>query len=37
MKEMVNRMCEEAKTDMKTMNQDELGTWSRAVTSANGA
>ena len=36
-KEMVDRMCEEAKTDMKTMNQDELGSWSRAVTSADGA
>ena len=35
--EMVDRMCEEAKTEMKTMNQDELGSWSRAVTSADGA
>ena len=34
--EMVDRMCEEAKTEMKTMNQDELGSWSRAVTSADG-
>ena len=34
--EMVERMCEEAKTEMKTMNQDELGSWSRAVTSADG-
>ena len=35
--EMVDRMCEEAKTEMKTMNQDELGSWSPAVTSADGA
>ena len=35
--EMVDRMCEEAKTEMKTMNQDELGSWNRAVTSADGA
>ena len=35
--EMVDRMCEEAKTEMQTMNQDELGSWSRAVTSADGA
>ena len=30
-------MCEEAKTEMQTMNQDDLGSWSRAVTSADGA
>ena len=35
--EIVDRMCEEAITDMKTMNQDELGSWSCAVTSADGA
>ena len=35
--EMVDRMYEEAKTEMKTMNQDELGSWNRAVTSADGA
>ena len=37
LQEMVDRMCEEAKTVMKNMNQDELGSWSRAVTSADGA
>ena len=35
--EMVDRMCEEAKIEMKSLNQDELGSWSRAVTSADGA
>ena len=30
-------VCEEAKIEMKTMNQDELGSWSRAITSADGA
>ena len=35
--DMVDRMCEEAKTEMKTMNQDELGSWNSAVTSADGA
>ena len=35
--EMVDRMCEEAKIEMKTMNQNELGSWSRAVTSADSA
>ena len=34
--EMVDRMCEEAKTD-ENMNQYELGWWSHAVTSADGA
>ena len=34
---MVDRMCEEAKTEMKTINQDELGSWNCAVTSADGA
>ena len=29
--EMVDRMCE-AKAEMKNMNQDELGSWSHAVT-----
>ena len=33
--EMVDRTCEEAKTE--TMNQDEFGSCSRAVTSADGA
>ena len=35
--DMVDRMCEEAKTEIKTMNQYEIGSWSRAVTSADGA
>ena len=35
--EMVDRMCEEAKIDMKAKNQYELGSWSCAVTSADGA
>ena len=34
---MVDRTCEEAKTEMKTINQNELGSWNRAVTSADGA
>ena len=34
--EMVDRMCEEAKSEVKTMNQDELGSWNCAVTSADG-
>ena len=29
---MVDTMCEEAKHEMKDMDQDELGSWSRAVT-----
>ena len=33
---MVDTMCEEAKQEMKDMDQDELGSWSRAVTSADG-
>ena len=35
-KAMVDRMCEDAKDDMRHMDQDELGSWSRAVTSADG-
>ena len=35
-KEMVDEMCEEAKSDMKSMDQAQLGSWSRAVTSADG-
>ena len=34
--DMVDRMCEEAKSEMKTMNQDELDSCSHAVTSADG-
>ena len=33
---MVDRMCDEAKLEMKCMDQGELGSWSRAVTSADG-
>ena len=33
---MVDRMCDEAKLEMKCMDQRELGSWSRAVTSADG-
>ena len=36
MKEIVDEMCEEAKSDMKSMDQAQLGSWSRAVTSADG-
>ena len=32
---MVDRMCEEAKCEMRHMDQSELGSWSRAVTSAD--
>ena len=35
-KEMVDEMCEDAKDDMRNMDQSELGSWSRAVTSADG-
>ena len=36
-KEMVDKMCTEATDDMKRMDQKELGSWSRAVTMADGA
>ena len=35
-KMMVDRMCEDAKNDMRRMDQSELGSWSRAVTSVDG-
>ena len=35
-KQMVDEMCKEAKNDMKSMDQTQLGSWSRAVTSADG-
>ena len=35
-KEMVDKMCEDAKDDMQNMDQSELGSWSHAVTSADG-
>ena len=33
---MVDQMCDEAKLEMKCMDQSELGSWSQAVTSADG-
>ncbi len=36
-KQMVDEMCEEAKEDMKSLDPLELGSWQRAVTSADGA
>ena len=35
-KQLVDEMCEEAKADMKNMDQSQLGSWSRGVTSADG-
>ena len=35
-KEMVDRMCDDAKDDMRRLEQSELGSWSRAVMSADG-
>ena len=35
-KEMVDKMCEDAKDNMRRMDQNELGSWSHAVTSADG-
>lgn len=35
-KGMVDDMCEEAKNEMKAMDQSLLGSWSRAVTTADG-
>ncbi len=34
--EMVKEMCIREKNRMKDMNQEELGSWTRAVTSADG-
>lgn len=36
-KEMVDDMCTEAMNEMKEMDQEVLGSWSRAVTTADGA
>ncbi len=36
-KQMVGEMCEEAKNDMKSCDPSQLGSWNRAVTSADGA
>ena len=33
---MVDKMCEDAKDDMRRMDQGELGSWSHAVMSADG-
>ena len=35
-KMMVDKICESAKDDMRRMDQSELGSWSLAVTSADG-
>lgn len=35
-KQLVDDMCEAAKNDMKAVDQTQLGSWSRAVTSADG-
>ena len=35
-KQLLDEMCEEAKVDMKTVDQSQLGSWSRGVTSADG-
>ena len=35
-KQMVNEMCEDGKNQMKCMDPTQLGSWSRAVTSADG-
>ena len=34
--DILDRMCETAKTDMKAKNDHELGSWKRAVTTADG-
>ena len=36
-KKMADEMCEEAKSDLKSMDLAQLGSWSRAVTAADGA
>ena len=35
-KEVLDAMCEEAKKEMRDMDPTQLGSWSRAVTSADG-
>ena len=35
-KQLLDEMCEEAKADMKAMDQSQLDSWSRGVTSADG-
>ena len=35
-KQLLDENCEDAKADMKAMNQAQLGSWSRGVTSADG-
>ena len=35
-KDVLDRMCEIAKRDMKAKGDDELGSWKRAVTTADG-
>ena len=34
-KEMVDEMCEEAKEDIKVMEEDTIGSWKNAVMSAD--
>ena len=36
-KDVLDRMCDVAKRDMKAKNDRELGSWKRAVTTADGA
>ena len=36
-KEMVDEMCEEAKEEMKTIDEHTLGLWKQAVTTADAA
>ena len=35
-KDVLDRMCETAKTDMKAKDDHELGSWKGAVTTADG-
>ena len=35
--EMVDEICEEAKEEMKTIDEHTLGSWKQAVTSADAA
>lgn len=35
-KQMVDDLCEEAKAEMKLMDPDALGSWKKAITSADG-
>ena len=35
-KGMLDAMCDEAKKEMRSMDQTQLGSWTRAVTCADG-